>query len=62
MAEFFGKNPDELLAMADKGEAGAWAVTVDGATGLLCALPPGVAKKQWETLAKSSLPTLGQSR
>jgi hypothetical protein len=62
MAEFFGKNPDELLAMADKVAADVLAIIIkEPVYARFLREQAHLTKEQWETLAKSSLPTLGNS-
>jgi hypothetical protein len=62
MAEFFGKNPDELLVIADKVASDMLAIIIkEPAYACLIRENAHLTKEQWETLAEFSLPTLGQS-
>jgi hypothetical protein len=61
MAAFFGKNPDELLAMADKVASDVLAIiTKQPAYAHVLRAHAHLTKAQWETLTKSSLSALGQ--
>jgi transcriptional regulator with XRE-family HTH domain len=62
MAEYFGKKPDELLAMADKVASDELAIIIKEPVYVrFLRAHAHLTKEQWETLAKSSLPTLGPS-
>jgi transcriptional regulator with XRE-family HTH domain len=61
MAAFVGKNPDELLALADKVATDVLAmITKEPAYARFLRAHAHLTKDQWETLTKSSLPALGQ--
>ena len=58
MAVFFGKDPDDLLAMADKVASDVLAIIIqEPAYARFLRAHAHLTKDQWETLAKSSLPT-----
>jgi transcriptional regulator with XRE-family HTH domain len=58
MAAFFGENPDELLALADKVASDVLAIIIkESACAHFLRAHAHLTKEQWETLAKSSLPT-----
>jgi hypothetical protein len=57
MAMFLGKNPDELLAMADKVASDVLAIIKQPAYARFLRAHAHLSKDQWETLAQSSLPT-----
>jgi transcriptional regulator with XRE-family HTH domain len=62
MAEFFGKNPDELLAMADKVASDVLAVIIkEPAYTHFLRAHALLTKEQWKTLAKSSSLTMAQN-
>jgi transcriptional regulator with XRE-family HTH domain len=57
MAVFFGKDPDELLAMADKVASDVLAIIIqEPAYARFLRSHAHLTKDQWETLTKSSLP------
>jgi transcriptional regulator with XRE-family HTH domain len=63
MADFFGKNPDELLALADRVASDVLAIIIrEPAYARFIRENAHLAKEQWETLAEFSLPTMGNSR
>jgi transcriptional regulator with XRE-family HTH domain len=56
MAAFFGKNPDELLALADKVASDVLAIIIKEPTyAHFLRAHAHLTKGQWETLTKSSL-------
>jgi transcriptional regulator with XRE-family HTH domain len=58
MAVYFGKDPDELLAMANKVASDVLAIIIqEPAYARFLRAHAHLTKDQWETLAKSSLPT-----
>jgi len=56
MAVYFGKNPDELLAMADKVAADVLAIIIkEPAYARFLRAHAHLTKDRWETLTKASL-------
>ena len=61
MAAFFGTNPDELFAMADKVASAVLAMIIkEPAYARFLRAHAHLTKDQWQTLTKSSLPALAQ--
>ena len=62
MAVYFGKNPDELLALADKVAADVLAIIIkEPACAHFLRAHAHLTKDDWETLATSASPTFGNS-